>query len=166
MLIEAWARVKPHNWHLRIAGPDEAGHRKQLEKAVRSAGLGEVVSFTGALDDSMKRSAFCDAELFVLPTHSESFGIVVAEALAHGVPVLTTKGAPWPALVEKGCGWWVEPTVEGLTKGLREATLSNSEILGKMGKNGRAFTVAELSWKRISNLMLSTYKAILTGDRF
>ena len=104
ILIEAWARVKPDGWRLRISGPDEAGHQKQVERAVSVAGLGEVVSFTGPIEPQMRTSAFLDADLFVLPTHSESFGMVVAEALAHSLPVLTTTAAPWSILGERGCG--------------------------------------------------------------
>ena len=54
----------------------------------------------------------------MLPSHSESFGMVVAEALAHGLPVLTTTAAPWPMLNEWGCGWSVDATIEGITEGL------------------------------------------------
>jgi len=161
MLIEAWARAQPDGWILRIAGPDEAGHQKQLEKAVTAAGLGQVVSFTGPLAYGMKKSAFFDAELFVLPTHSESFGIVVAEALAHGLPVLTTTGAPWSILPDSGCGWWVDATVDGITEGLRRATILDPDTLRSMGAKGRALVSAKFGWKRIADLMLSTYEAIL-----
>ena len=161
MLIEAWARARPDGWILRIAGPDEAGHQKQVEKAVTAAGLGQVVSFTGPLAYGMKKSAFFDAELFVLPTHSESFGIVVAEALAHGLPVLTTTGAPWSILRDSGCGWWVDATVDGITEGLRRATILDPETLRSMGAKGRALVSAKFGWKRVADLMLSTYEAIL-----
>ena len=161
MLIEAWARARPDGWILRIAGPDEAGHQKQVEKAVIAAGLGQVVSFTGPLAYGMKKSAFFEAELFVLPTHSESFGIVVAEALAHGLPVLTTTGAPWSILRESGCGWWVDATVDGITEGLRRATILDPETLRSMGAKGRALVSAKFGWKRVADLMLSTYEAIL-----
>ena len=163
MLIEAWARARPDGWILRIAGPDEAGHQKQIEKAVTAAGLGHVVSFTGPLVYGMKKSAFFDAELFVLPTHSESFGIVVAEALAHGLPVLTTTGAPWSILRESGCGWWVDATVDGITEGLRRATILDPETLRSMGAKGRALVSRKFGWKRVADLMLSTYEAILAG---
>jgi glycosyltransferase involved in cell wall biosynthesis len=161
MLIEAWARARPDGWILRIAGPDEAGHQKQVEKAVSAAGLGQVVSFTGPLAYGMKKSAFFDAELFVLPTHSESFGIVVAEALAHGLPVLTTTGAPWSILRDSGCGWWVDATVDGITEGLRRATILDPETLRSMGAKGRTLVSAKFGWKRVADHMLSTYEAIL-----
>jgi glycosyltransferase involved in cell wall biosynthesis len=164
MLIEAWARARPDGWILRIAGPDEAGHQKQVEKAVIAAGLGQVVSFTGPLAYGMKKSAFFDAELFVLPTHSESFGIVVAEALAHGLPVLTTTGAPWSILPQSGCGWWVDATVDGIAEGLRQATVLDPETLWSMGAKGRALVSGQFGWKRIADLMLSTYDAVLADE--
>jgi glycosyltransferase involved in cell wall biosynthesis len=161
MLVEAWARVRPEGWILRIAGPDEAGHQKQVEKAVSAAGLGQEVSFTGPLAYGMKKIAFFDADLFVLPTYSESFGIVVAEALAHGLPVLTTTGAPWSILPESGCGWWVDPTVDGIADGLRQATAVDLETLRSMGAKGRSLVSAKFGWKRVADRMLSTYEAIL-----
>jgi glycosyltransferase involved in cell wall biosynthesis len=164
MLVEAWACVRPEGWLLRIAGPDEAGHQKQVERAVSAAGLGQVVSFTGPLAYGMKKSAFFDAELFVLPTHSESFGIVVAEALAHGLPVLTTTGAPWSILRDSGCGWWVDATVDGIAEGLRQATALDPKTLRAMGAKGRALVSAKFGWKRVADLILSTYEAILTDE--
>jgi glycosyltransferase involved in cell wall biosynthesis len=166
MLIEAWARVRPDGWLLRIAGPDEAGHQKQIERAVSAAGLGDVVSFTGPVEPQMKTPAFLDADLFVLPTHSESFGLVVAEALAHSVPALTTTAAPWSILRERGCGWSVDATVDGITEGLCQGTGLDSKALWDMGKKGRALVVEEFSWKRIADLMLSTYEEVLAaGNR-
>ena len=114
MLVEAWARVRPDGWLLKIAGPDEGGHQTEVENAVSAAGLSEIVSFVGPIDGQRKQSAFFNADLFVLPTYSESFGMVIAEALAHGLPVLTTTGAPWSMLPQRGCGWWVDPTVDGI----------------------------------------------------
>jgi glycosyltransferase involved in cell wall biosynthesis len=166
MLIEAWARVRPEGWLLRIAGPDEAGHQKQVQRAVSTAGLGESVSFVGPIDPQMKTAAFFDADLFVLPTHSESFGMAVAEALAHGMPVLTTTAAPWQILRDRGCGWWVDATIDGIAEGLQQATSLDPETLRAMGAKGRAFVVAEFGWKRIANLMLSTYEEVLAhSDR-
>lgn len=163
LLIEAWARVRPQGWRLQIAGPDEAGHQKEVQKAVCAAGLRGAVSFAGPVAGPTKESAFRDADLFVLPTHSESFGIVVAEALAHGLPVLTTTGAPWSMLPARGCGWWVNATVDGIAEGLSQATLSDSETLQSMGARGRAWVASEFGWKSIARLTLSAYEQVLAA---
>jgi glycosyltransferase involved in cell wall biosynthesis len=157
MLIEAWARVRPEGWRLRIAGPDEAGHKRQVERTISAAGLGRVVSFAGPIEPERKKAAFLEADLFILPSHSESFGMAVAEAMAHGLPVLTTTAAPWSILRENNCGWWVDPTIDGLAQALCQATRLDTEALRAMGAKGRALIGAEFSWARIADRMLSTY---------
>ena len=165
MLIEAWARVRPKGWRLQIAGPDEGGHRSEVENAVRAAGLEGVVSFVGPLGGQGKKNALLDADLFVLPTYSESFGMAIAEALAHGVPVLTTMGAPWPMLREHGCGWWVDTTVDGVDEGLRQATSCDRKTLQAMGARGRAWVSAEFRWEHIANEFLSAYQQVRNFHR-
>src|SRR4029077_4014674 len=93
------------------------------------------------------------------------FGMVVAEALAHSLPVLTTTAAAWSILRERGCGWSVDASLDGMTAGLCQATGVDSEALRDMGKKGRALVVEKFSWKRIADLMLSTYEEVLAGDR-
>jgi glycosyltransferase involved in cell wall biosynthesis len=161
MLVEAWARVRPQGWYLQIAGPDEAGHLTVVKDAVLAAGLSEVVSFMGPISGHAKQAVLLDADLFVLPTYSESFGMAIAEALAHGVPVLTTTGAPWPMLQKRGCGWWVDATVDGIAEGLRQATCLDSETLHAMGRKGRAFVNAEYRWEGIARKFIATYESIL-----
>jgi glycosyltransferase involved in cell wall biosynthesis len=161
MLIEAWARVRPDGWSLQIAGPDEAGHRAEVEQAVCAAGLAEVISFLGPLEDEAKRSVLLAANLFVLPTHSESFGMAIAEALAHGLPVLTTTGAPWPMLPGHGCGWRVEPTVDGICEGLRQATSLDPGTLQAMGGKGRELVAAEFGWQRVAKQFLLVYENLI-----
>jgi glycosyltransferase involved in cell wall biosynthesis len=158
MLIEAWARVRPAGWRLLIAGPDEAGHRAQVESAVLATRLGDVVSFAGPIDGPAKQSALFDADLFVLPTHSESFGMAIAEALAHGLPVLTTTAAPWPLLPERGCGWRVKATVDDIAAGLSRATSCDPQTLRAMGERGRAWVSADFGWRRIAHEFVATYE--------
>ena len=74
----------------------------------------------------------------------------MAEALAHGVPVLTTTGAPWPMLGERGCGWWVAPTVDGIADGLRQATSLDAGALAAMGERGRRWMAADFGWDAIA----------------
>ena len=161
LLIEAWSRVRPGGWRLVLAGPDEAGHRAELEALIARHGLGHVIEFAGALQGEAKETALFGADLFTLPTHSESFGMAIAEALAHGVPVLTTVGAPWPALVERAIGWRTAISVEGLAAGLAEATAKDRSTLRDMGERGREFATAQFSWDRVARQFLATYAAIV-----
>ena len=161
MLVQAWARVRPTGWRLQIAGPDESGHQKQVGRAVSDAGLADVISFVGPVEGKAKSDLFLNSELFILPTYSENFGMAIAEALAHGVPVLTTTGAPWPMLEETGCGWWVEPTVDGIAEGLRHATNTDPGRLEQMGKKGRDLVSKQFGWGRVATLMRSTYEEVL-----
>jgi glycosyltransferase involved in cell wall biosynthesis len=163
MLIDAWARVRPVGWHLKIVGSDEAGHQNELKNAMATAGLCEMISLAGPVYGEAKRSAFFDADLFIFPTHSENFGMAIAEALAHGLPVLTTTGAPWSMLPERGCGWWVDTTVDGIVKGLRQATAQHSEALAAMGASGRAWVAAEFGWARVAKKFVATYESILSN---
>ena len=146
MLVEAWAKVRPSGWRLVIAGPDEAGHESLIRKLVNDAGIGDVIEFAGPLAGEAKREAFRAAELFVLPTHSESFGVAIAEALSYEVPVLTTTAAPWHELEARGCGWSVAPTSEGVADGLRVATAKSPGLLAEMGRQGREYVAANYAW--------------------
>lgn len=160
MLIEAWARVRPEGWRLRIAGPDEADHRAEVERAVRAAGLGAVVDFLGPLAGEAKHAAFEEADLFILPSHSESFGMAVGEALAHGVPVLTTRAAPWPMLEARGCGWWADPEPQAIAAALATATSQDRAALRAMGERGRALIAEQYSWDSVAQAFLALYEDI------
>lgn len=162
MLLEAWARLRPSGWRLLIAGPDEGGHRAEVEALVVRHRLTGDVSFLGPVKGEAKTSAYRTADLFLLPTYSENFGMVVTEALSYGVPVLTTRGAPWRELETERCGWWVEPTVDGILTGLTEATAATSETLVKMGRRGRSLVAARYGWQSIAQQFLATYARVIS----
>jgi glycosyltransferase involved in cell wall biosynthesis len=116
LLIEAFARVLgPHqDWHLVIAGPDQIGWRDRLEFRARELGVDSRITWTGMIKDELKWGAFQAAEAFVLPSHQENFGVVVAEALACGVPaLLSNKINIWREVCADGAGIVAEDTLEG-----------------------------------------------------
>jgi glycosyltransferase involved in cell wall biosynthesis len=157
MLIEAWGRARLSAWRLLIAGPDEAGHQREVEAAVAAHGLGEAVSFTGPVDGEVKTRLLCEADLLVLPSHSESFGMAAAEALAHATPVLTTTAAPWPMLAARGCGWRVAPDAMALAGALREAAACDPATLRRMGAAGRALIESDFGWAKIADEFAALY---------
>lgn len=163
-LLEAWARLEPsqHSWRLRIVGPSEGGHRKELAARAATLGLGHV-TFEEPLFGAAKDAAYRGADLFVLPTLNENFGMVVAEALSNGRPVICTKGAPWQGLDGRGCGWWIDHGVDPLASTLAEAMAMPVAALDAMGDRGRAWMAADFSWDRIAADMEQVYRWCLAG---
>jgi glycosyltransferase involved in cell wall biosynthesis len=120
-------------------------------------------TYLGDLNDTDKWAAYRRADLFVLPTYSENFGIVVAEALAASVPVLTTTGTPWKALVDHQCGWWIDPGLNGLVDALPEVLQTSDESLAGMGECGRRYAVETFAWDSIAGQMKLAYEWVLNG---
>lgn len=150
------------DWTLVFAGYDEGGHRAEVEAACRAAGLGpSQVLWTGPVAGEAKAALLGAADLFVLPSHTENFGIVVAEALAYGCPVIATTGTPWRPLAERGCGWWIEVGRDPLEAALREALNLGEAERREKGARGRAWVLQDYSWDKIGRDMASVYAWLL-----
>lgn len=161
-LLHAWRIVSGHHldWELIIAGRgDECDVRAVcvLSEQLRL----ERVTFSGPLYGDAKRRAYQEASVFVLPTHSENFGMVVAEALAHGCPAIVSRGAPWEGLTSNRCGWWIENSVEGIAGALDHAMRLPSDELRALGHNGRAWMQRDFEWQAISRRMSECYEWLL-----
>lgn len=160
-LIIAWERVRPEGWQVIIAGPDEENHQRELRRIIAVKKLADDFQFVGPVEGFAKEELYRRADFFVLPTLSENFGSVVAEALGYGVPVITTKGAPWEGLLSHKCGWWVDVGVEPLAKAIYEATKLSDEERRKMGARGRSFVKKDFSWSQVANQTLAVYDWLL-----
>jgi glycosyltransferase involved in cell wall biosynthesis len=159
MLLEAMEqlRAKLGPWVLVIGGPDEFGHRREIEAQVRARHLDPYVTFAGPLYGQNKRDAFSAVELFVLPTHSEGSPVAVLEALGAGVPVLTTKGAPWCDLVRHGCGWWADISPDSIYDALDEAIGWPAGELAAAGQRGRDLVKSNYNWVEIASRTIRLY---------
>lgn len=161
LLVEARARVRPPGWELVIAGPNDGGHRVHVEALVRQACLADIVTFAGAVADADKWALYRTSDLVVLPTCSENFGLVVAEALGAGVPILTTRGAPWGELETYRCGWWTDISVDAISAALAEASAMPRGDLDAMGARGRAFVLDRYGWDDAARQMKAVYEWVL-----
>jgi glycosyltransferase involved in cell wall biosynthesis len=157
-LVDAWADVRPDGWELVIAGPSEGGHRAEVEERVGEHGLEDAVRFTGPIPDADKWDLYRASDLFVLPTFSENFGVVVAEALASGIPAITTTGAPWHELDTHDCGWWIDPGAAPLADALADATSRSDDDRRAMGRRGRALVEDRYSWEHVAAQMAEAYR--------
>lgn len=160
-LVEAWSRVRPQGWKMEIVGTDADGYQAVVEQAVRDHGLEQDFIMTGPLMDERKWEAYRRADLFVLPTYSENFGIVVAEALYAGVPVITTKGTPWAELEEHRCGWWIDIGVEPLVDALQKACALSDGERAAMGACGTDLVNTRYTWPALGRQMAEAYRALM-----
>ena len=161
-LVRAWKLANPSNeWELAIAGPDECGHRAEVEAEIRRLGLSEQIHFIGELNDEDKWQAYANSNLFVLPSFSENFGIVVAEAMAAGLPVITTTGTPWSVLKERNLGWWVEPTEQSLAVALSEACTADPRRISMQGSLAREYAITHFSWIDVAVRLQAFYESLL-----
>ena len=164
MLLNAWRVVSSRfpEWRLRIAGPDNNGYLGSMQGLATKLKLARV-EFSGPLYGEAKLRAYRDAELFVLPTHSENFGMTVAESLAAGTPAIVSKGAPWGGLVSEGAGWWIDIGVDPLVACFEAAFAQPREALHAMGEKGCDWMQRDFSWTEIARKTSETYRWILSG---
>lgn len=168
LLLELWRELGPRfeEWRLVVAGPDLGGFGARMVAMVAAdPHLLARTTFTGMLEGAEKNAALAHSDLFILPTRGENFGIAVAEALAHGTPVITTTAAPWESLVHHDCGWWVAPEPGALGSALAAAIQLPSDELARMGENGRVLVRDQFSWDAIGAQWVDVYRWLLTGGK-
>lgn len=167
------AKVKARILELGMSYQDADGsvHRNSSTPSLPHSSTSPNFIFTGPLNDDAKWDAYDRADMFVLPTYSENFGIVVAEALWAGVPVITTKGTPWAELEEYKCGKWIDLPAEGSNPSTWEALdealvsvmfMSDAER-GEMGKRGRKLVEEKYTWDAVCSTLIKSYKELLNG---
>ena len=154
LLIQAWRQIDTKGWSLAIAGNGDVAYIDTLKQAAKDL---PNVNFIGPQYGEAKWDCFRAADIMVLPTYSENFGIVVAEALAVGVPVITTKGSPWQDLTIHKCGWWIDLSVAQLQKTLTEAMNTSTANLEIMGKHGQNLIKSKYDIKAVADLFLKIY---------
>lgn len=163
LLLRCWANLeeKFQDWDLSIVGPDKdnpyADEMKQLAKDLGC----QRVTFEGELNGAAKHRFMAESECEVLPTHSENFGMVVAEALACKTPVICSHGAPWAGLETNQCGWWVSTTEEAFLNAMTEAMSKTRDELRQMGERGREWMAHDFSWDGIGAKMKAAYAWLL-----
>ena len=151
-----------------VSGELEREYELKVKARVKELGLEDRVVFTGALNDDEKWAAYTRADVFVLPTYSENFGIVVAEALWAGAPVITTKGTPWGELETAKCGKWIDLPSEGsnpsawptLVAALREMMSLSDDERRQMGANGRRLVEEKYTWDAVVKKMIVGYESV------
>lgn len=161
-LIEAAdiLRDELQGYKILVAGEGDADYVASLKQQIMDKGLQDIIQLIGGVYGDKKWELFQTSDFFVLPTHSENFGLAIAESLASGTPVITTVGTPWNDLNSSNAGAWIEIGTQPLVETLRRfLSLSDGE-LEAMGKNGRKLIETKYSAKVMAEEMMEVYQTI------
>ena len=166
-LIHSWIEIskKYLNWDLLIVGPiNDYKYYNVLQNKLRKYNLSERVHFTGMLRGEKKIDCYSASSLFVLPSHTENFGIAIAEAMAAKLPVITTKGTPWEEIEKYDAGWRVELNLQNINTALINALSCSEEQLKKKGLNGFEL-IQKYEWKFQSIKMKEVYEWVIGNKK-
>ena len=141
-------------WRLAIAGWGAPEYVSQLKEQIHALGVKGRVEIMGEVLSEAKKRLFECSDVTLVPSYTENFAIVVAEALAHGVPVIASKGTPWSRLEDMKCGLWVDNDPETLAAAIRSIS---TMPLQDMGSRGREWMQNEFSWRSVTKQMLDVY---------
>jgi glycosyltransferase involved in cell wall biosynthesis len=169
LLIEAFGGFALRNpgHHLVIAGPDQTGLVASLKESAASLGFLDRLHFPGMLQGDEKWGAYLEAEAFVLPSHQENFGLVVAEALGSGVPVLTTdKVNIWREVQASGAGYIEPDTLQGITELLARWGALSPDEKKQMGVCARECFEQHFQLEAAANGLLDVLESVATRGDF
>lgn len=141
---------------LMIAGPMDHDYAQEVRAMFEPLVRTGSTCFPGELRGADKGAAFAAADAFVLPSHSENFGIVVAEAMATGIPVVTSRNTPWQLLETEGAGFW-EPLSPEAFASRMSWLLSHPDQARSMGDRGRSVARSRFSWDAIAGEVVAAY---------
>lgn len=152
-LLGAFSIVSTDNVRLEIYGGGEASYVKKISELVKDLGLEEKVKIKGEVEHSKLEVIFNSADMLILPSYIENFGMVVLEALSYSVPVIVSSGTPWKDAEKRGYGIIVENSKEKIAEAIKRAS---SLDLPEMGKIGRTMVLKEYAWTDISKRFLKS----------
>ncbi len=153
-LLKAMELLRNTDISLIVCGAGSKEYTLRIKQMISSFQLESVVQLKGHVTGKMKSEEFWNSDVCIVPSHKESFSMVVAEALAHGVPVIASTGTPWAKLEEMGCGLWVENSAESLANAIWRIMKMD---LVAMGERGRKWMEREFSWEKIGTRIYRLY---------
>lgn len=163
ILLRTWRNLYKdyEGWTLVIAGNGENDYIDNLSSLIRKLYLSDSVSIIGPIFGTSKRNIYQESSLFCLPSYSENFGMVIAEAMSCGIPVITTRFCPWEILNATKTGWCIDLTPENLEYAMREAMDMNSDDLYSMGQRASILIDENFNYLNIARKTQKLYNWIL-----
>jgi glycosyltransferase involved in cell wall biosynthesis len=154
-LIDLWLARGPADWLLLLVGIPQEYSPAELERyAVRMSAGDRIRVYSG---ESLP-APYAIASLFLLPSHNENFGLVIAEAMANAVPVLVTNTTPWSAINAADVGWCV--AWEDYGPALGQATSESPTRRAQRGAAAKVWILREFAWRRSAEKLSAFYTSL------
>ena len=165
LLFEAWKRLHSDyaDWQLFVIGNGETEYIHSLENRVESLGLKDSIKILPPVFGEAKIKVYQESALFCLPSFSENFGMVIAEAMSCGTPVITTTNCPWNILNETNTGWCIDLSVDNLEHALREAMGVDANALYDMGQRASKLIFDNFDYRSVTRKTLRLYEWLLNS---
>ena len=165
ILFDAWKRIHSEfaDWRLLVVGNGEAEYIQSLERRVECLDLKDSIRILPPVFGEAKIKVYQESALFCLPSFSENFGMVIAEAMSCGTPVITTTNCPWNILNDTKTGWCIDLSVDNLEDALREAMWMDANALYDMGQKASKLIFDNFDYRSITRKTLRLYEWLLNG---
>ncbi|MEP0752679.1 hormogonium polysaccharide biosynthesis glycosyltransferase HpsP [Trichocoleus sp. Lan] len=153
------------DFHFVLAGgnPQDPAYENKIREQLQASPLRDRTTITGFVTGESKTAFLQDADVFVLPSYYENFGIAVAEAMCNGTPVVISDQVYiWEEIQQAEAGWVCACDVGSLTEQLREA-LADALERQRRGINAQEYALKNYSWKAIAQTTIKAYQQILTS---
>jgi glycosyltransferase involved in cell wall biosynthesis len=167
LLIDAFSRLRSrrNGLHLVLAGPDNEGYGKRVRQLIAARGLTDEVTFTGMLEGRERLALLRDADLFVLPSYTENFGVSIIEAMACGLPVAISDRVNIHREIAAAGAGLVVPCEADPIAAACERVLGDPNLAHRMGKAGQALVEAHYQWPSIGKQLEAAYESLLARPR-
>tara|TARA_B110001454_G_scaffold209084_1_gene222215 strand:+ start:5348 stop:6505 length:1158 start_codon:yes stop_codon:yes gene_type:complete len=165
LLIETWADIelKNRNCSLEICGYyEDVQYYNHLKNTIKKLGLKNIF-FSSKVSGIEKEKKYLENDIFIMPSKSENFGLVIAEAMSYGLPVITSNQTPWSVVKTNNYGWVTSLNKKEISSAIFSAINSNPENLKKMGGAGRVHIKDNFSWDLLSKSYITFYEWLRNG---
>lgn len=161
-LLLGLAKLTDINYTLTVCGTGSVKYIERIKSLCTYCGIENKIHFAGYLEEHRKSEAFVNSDVCVVPSFTENFGMVIAEALAYGIPVICSKGTPWSEITKHRCGIWTDNDPDSLANSIHE--IISMDMIA-MGQRGRQWMMREFNWSKIAEDMFDLYKEVTHTQR-
>ena len=152
-------------FHFILAGsnPQDADYETEIKLQIHNSSLAKYTTITGFVSGDLKAKLLTKADLFVLPSYYENFGIAVAEAMAAGVPVVISDRIHIAEDIQQAEAGWVGPLEVGAIANSIKSALLNPQERQRRGLNGKEYAKKHYNWEAIAQQTIDAYQQILSS---